>query len=395
MIPLATLTRRPPRASLDGPVDAGPLSLLIVQPTPFCNIDCDYCYLRDRSNTSSMSQETLDAIFRCVFQSQYVSEAGFSVVWHAGEPLVLPLSFYRSARAHIDLHNARDVPIRVNFQTNGMLISDEWCEFFRDSGAQLGVSLDGPKTMHDRHRKTRNGRGTFDQVMAGIEHLKRYQIPFSVICVLTADSLARPDEMFAFFREHGIRTVGFNIEEFEGQSKPSSVAKGSGYGIFRSFLERFMECNKDGSVDLRELRSFRAALSLRDPAGFSEQCRPMRIVTVDWQGGMSTFSPELHGIETPPYGPFVFANAHSGSLDDILTSDRFKWVYSDIKAGVAACEKECEYYGVCGGGAPANKYFENGSLRTTETMYCQTRVKAMTDVLLPRFEAEFEERESR
>ena len=193
----------------------GPLSLLVVQPTPFCNIDCDYCYLPTRNLRGVIQPETLDKLFRSVFASSIVRD-GFSLVWHAGEPLVLPIAFYERANACLARHNACRLPVRVCFQTNGMLVTDAWCEFFIESGARVGVSLDGPQELHDRHRKTRGKRGTFDRVMAGVRRLQRAGVAFSVICVLTRESLLQPRRIFSFFAEEGITNVGFNVEELEG-----------------------------------------------------------------------------------------------------------------------------------------------------------------------------------
>src|SRR6516164_6325614 len=122
----------------------GPLSLLVVQPTSFCNIDCDYCYLPDRQNRSMIKPETLEALFAGVFASSILRD-GFSLIWHAGEPLVLPVAFYEQALAMLARHNAQGLKVKICFQTNGLLIDDGWCRFFCDSGAKVGVSLDGPR----------------------------------------------------------------------------------------------------------------------------------------------------------------------------------------------------------------------------------------------------------
>src|SRR5262249_61061110 len=109
---------------------AGPLELLVLQPTPFCNINCSYCYLPNRQSTRRMSPETLDRIFRWVFDSGLVFEP-FPLLWHAGEPLVLPVSFYETALDLLSKHNAPKVPVLQSFQTNATLIDPAWLEFLR------------------------------------------------------------------------------------------------------------------------------------------------------------------------------------------------------------------------------------------------------------------------
>ncbi len=121
------------------------IQLLVVQPTPFCNIDCRYCYLPDRTNKAVVAEATLTNLFSQVFASGWVSD-GFTVVWHAGEPMVLPVDFYRRAFRLIDGLKPPEVVLTHSFQTNGTLIDDAWCEFFAEERVNVGVSIDGPQS---------------------------------------------------------------------------------------------------------------------------------------------------------------------------------------------------------------------------------------------------------
>ena len=157
---------------------AGPLELLVLQPTPFCNLDCTYCYLPDRDSKRRMSESTLNRVAEFVFSSGIV-ERGFTVVWHAGEPMVLPVGYYERAIEIIAAHNAAGFKVGHSFQTNGVLIDDEWCDFFRKHQVNVGVSVDGPAFLHDRNRKTRKGAGTQHRVMDGIRKLPKPRRKFS------------------------------------------------------------------------------------------------------------------------------------------------------------------------------------------------------------------------
>lgn len=170
----------------------GPLELLVVQPTPFCNINCSYCYLPDRQSTRRMTSAALEQTFRWVFASGLV-QAPFTLLWHAGEPLVLPVAFYQQADELLRRHNVDNVPVLKSFQTNATLIDADWCAYLRQPDIHLGVSVDGPAFLHDRHRKTRQGQGTLDRVLRGIHLLHEHGIPFQVISVLTQDALDYPD----------------------------------------------------------------------------------------------------------------------------------------------------------------------------------------------------------
>ncbi len=144
------------------------VDVVVVQPTPFCNINCSYCYLPSRNDRTVIAQSTVANLFSKVFGSGWAAPQ-ITVIWHAGEPLAVPVAFYREAFASIErLRLADHVCVGHSFQTNGMLISPAWCEFFAEWSVDVGVSVDGPRHLHDRVRVTRDrAKGTFDKTMAG------------------------------------------------------------------------------------------------------------------------------------------------------------------------------------------------------------------------------------
>ena len=119
----------------------------------------------------------------------------------------------------------------------------------------------------------------------------------------------------------------------------------------------------------------------------AQQTTPFAIISVDCHGNFSTFSPEMLGLSSPEYGDFVFGNVMRDSFDSILSQPRFIAVARDIAAGIRRCKETCEYYAYCGGGAPVNKYFENGSFDSTETMFCRLSKQAVLNVVLEKLEA--------
>ena len=378
----------------ESPNYPGPFSdciqLLIVQPTPFCNIQCDYCYLPDRADTSRMSPETFRLLLERVFSSGLVP-AELSLVWHAGEPLVLPPAYYESLmRAADDLLIPR-TKFRQSIQTNAMLVNEAWCSYILGQDIHVGVSIDGPAWLHDAHRKDRQGRGTHRKVMEGIEMLKSRGIDLHIIAVITADALDHPDEIFDFFLNLGIVRVGFNVEELEGVHGASTLMRdGIEERVWRFWLRMYERQVEAGSaIQIREfVRAYKiiaggpsqmtADWAMRQ----SSLVAPLGIVTVDWQGNFSTFSPELLGLKSIHYGDFTFGNIYRNALSDLQTTEKFNRVARDVYEGVKKCERECQYFELCGGGAPSNKYFENGSLVSTETMYCRTTVQMPIEIVL-------------
>jgi uncharacterized protein len=371
------------------PRDVGPLELLVVQPTPFCNLDCSYCYLPDRGDTRRMSLPTLDRVFRWVAGSGLVREP-FALLWHAGEPLVVPVDWYEKAAALLRSHGD-DWDVTQSFQTNATLIDAAWCEYFRRRHIDLGVSVDGPAFLHDRRRRTRGGKGTLDRVLRGIHTLNEHDIPFKVITVLTADSLDYPDELFDFYREHGIWSVGFNPEEVEGPNTVSSLQAEGAVPRFRRFLARFLDLAlaADPPMEVREFEQSAAALLHARRAGplrRPQENRPFGILNIDSEGNFSTYSPELLGLESPRHGAFALGNVASDPLQAVLASPRFAAMEADIAEGVRMCRQACRYFPFCGGGPPGNKHFEHGTFATTETLFCRLHMKACLDVTADRLE---------
>jgi uncharacterized protein len=370
-------------------ISTGVLDLLIIQPTPFCNLDCDYCYLPFRQSKQRITPEILEQIFRRAFESSIVGDH-FTVVWHAGEPLVLPIAFYRDALALIAKYDTRSVDVSHSFQTNGTLITPEWCNFIREHSLRIGVSVDGPAFLHDRHRKTRAGGDTWSRVIRGIATLREHEIPFHVITVLTADSLDHADEIFEFYVEHGIRQIGFNVEEIEGINRSSSLLGEQMCERFGEFMGRFYDLVERSSEPFM-VREFQSATSAIMSGGLmpnakGHQTTPFAIISVDCQGNFSTFSPELLGLTSPEYGDFTFGNVMTDSFDSVLSKPKFMAVARDIARGIEGCRETCEYFAYCGGGAPVNKYFENGTFDSTETMFCRLSKQVILNVVLEKLE---------
>jgi uncharacterized protein len=366
----------------------GPLELLVIQPTPFCNLDCSYCYLPDRSNKRKMTLETLEKTFNWVFSSGLVRQP-FTLLWHAGEPMVLPASFYEQATLALEPCNVSRFEVTQSFQTNATLVNDAWCEFIRRRSIQVGVSVDGPDFLNDRHRVTRKGGGTLENVLRGMRMLRDHHIPFDVITVLTSTSLDYPDELFDFYIEHAVTSVAFNVEEIEGPHVTSSL---SGSGIeprFRQFYSRFMDLAlaSDPPFRVREFDSAYNSISHhQQPDTRTQECRPFAILNVDYEGNFSTYSPELLGLTSPRHGSFALGNVARDTLESVLAIPRFVVLDDEIRRGVDMCQETCRYFPFCGGGPPGNKFFENGDFATTETLSCRLHKKATFDVALDKLE---------
>lgn len=366
----------------------GPLELLVIQPTPFCNLDCSYCYLPDRQDKRKITIETLEKTLNWVFSSGLVRQP-FTLLWHAGEPMVLPASFYEEATLALERSNASPFKVTQSFQTNATLVNEAWCDFIRRRNVQVGVSVDGPDFLNDRHRTTRKGGGTLDRVLHGMGMLRDHNIEFDVITVLTSASLDYPDELFDFYIEHGITSVAFNVEEIEGPHVKSSLSGSGMEPRFRRFYSRFMDLvlSSDPPLRVREFDFARNSINYhQQPHTRTQECRPFAILNVDCEGNFSTYSPELLGLSSPKHGSFALGNVRQDTLESILAMPRFLALDDEIRRGVDLCQETCRYFPFCGGGPPGNKFFENGDFATTETLSCRLHKKATFDVALDKLE---------
>ncbi|WP_216902243.1 cyclophane-forming radical SAM/SPASM peptide maturase GrrM/OscB [Synechococcus sp. CCY 9618] len=375
------------------PIRCGPLSLLVVQPTPFCNLDCDYCYLPERDNRGQLDPALLEPILERVLASPFLGDS-LTLLWHAGEPLAVPIAFYDEAsarlRSALARHDGPTVELRQAIQTNGTLIDAAWCDCFERNGIDVGVSLDGPAFLHDAHRRTRTGLGSHAATMRGIGWLQRRALPFHVISVITENALDHADTIFEFFLAHDIKEVGFNMEETEGENRVSSLERPGTEARWRAFLQRFWELTgrHPGALRLREFEQV-CALACGDARlERTDMNKPFVILNVDYRGHFSTFDPELLAVKTQEYGDFVLGNVRTDSLESVLATEKFQRMHRDMAAGVEACRSSCDYFGLCGGGAGSNKYWELGTFDGTETQACRYRIKAVADVVLAGMERE-------
>jgi uncharacterized protein len=363
-------------------------TLIVIQPTPFCNVDCSYCYLPNRNDRTKLSLADLRRIFERLVTFPTIS-GKVTVVWHAGEPLVLPVDYYEAAFSAIREVSPSHLTFEHSFQTNGMLINDRWCDLFERWGVGVGVSVDGPKHIHDAFRKTRSGHGTYDKAIAGIRCLRKRKLTFYVITVLTRAAFLDPDGMFGFFQEHDIHDVGFNFEEQEGVHKTSSLAGDFDERAVMRFFARFAELmrERDFPIAVRELEEVATSIRFLRPEGpINSLVTPFGIITIGVNGDVFTFSPELAGYSSAEFNTFAIGNIFHDSFADLANSPTLARMTAQINEGISLCRSECQYFAVCGGGTPSNKVFENGSFASSETVYCRLTKKRVTDFVLTTIE---------
>ena len=263
-----------------------------------------------------MALSTIEALFSKVFASGWTGDE-LTVIWHAGEPLVLPVSYYETAFRAIEALRPPALALRHAFQTNGMLITPEWCALFKDWDVGVGVSIDGPQALHDANRVTRSGRGTFERTVAGMRLLRQEDVPFHVISVLSAESLRSPEEMLDFYLAEGVEDICFNVEESEGDHVSELFAAANFDDRFRDLPRAVLDAGaqkRARALDPRDRRYAAAHLPARSRRRrrgrrlANVQAQPFGMLNVACDGSASSFSPELLGLKNAAYNDFIIGN---------------------------------------------------------------------------------------
>lgn len=184
-----------------------PFHIMIKPHGPLCNLRCTYCfYLHKRDMFESASKWKMPEEVLETFIIQYIKAQpeGHPVnfAWQGGEPTLMGIEFFKKAVALQKKYKKDGQDITNSFQTNAMLIDDEWAGFFREHEFLIGVSIDGPKSVHNYYRMDKNGQGSFDRVMHGVERLKKHQVEFNALCCVNNLSPANTLEIYRFLRTY-------------------------------------------------------------------------------------------------------------------------------------------------------------------------------------------------
>jgi uncharacterized protein len=169
-----------------------------------CNIDCTYCFFLSKEalypdDKHRMSQATLETYLRQLMESHRTPEV--TVAWQGGEPTLMGVDYFRKSVELVEKYRRPGQQVQHTFQTNGIALDDEWGAFLKANNVLVGLSVDGPRDLHDTYRVTRGGKGTFDAVMKGWQALRRHGVDFNILCTVNAANQAHGRRVYQFFRD--------------------------------------------------------------------------------------------------------------------------------------------------------------------------------------------------
>ncbi len=303
------------------------------------------------------------------------------IIWHAGEPLATGIKHFRLLlECFEEVKKLR----RINHvvQTNGTLITKEWCQLFKEFDVEIGVSIDGPAEMN-QNRVNWNGQASYDKIMLGIEVLKAHNIRFMCISVVCEDGLNQADKLYEFFQELGCYRVAFNIEEAVGVH---TKQLNNDLGVQNFWATLFRLWRNDPSIEIREMGqaiSYLVSTSTTDdtPERYSVDLRNL-FPCIAYNGDVVLLSPEFLNSGVGRYGNFVVGNIMKQGLDEILRAGLDVEYVRDYKYGIEKCYRSCEYADFCGGGTASSKFYELGTTNATETGFCRNVKKTLLDGIL-------------
>lgn len=338
-----------------------------------CNLDCHYCYYRDKSeiysnNMPRMSEEMLETYIRQYIQG--ASQQNISFCWHGGEPLMAGLPFYRKAM-ELQKKYAGDKVIENTLQTNGILLNEEWCSFFRDNNFLIGLSLDGPEDIHDAFRRDCGGAPTFARVMKAAELMRATGTDFNILATVNARSEGRGAEVYRFLRSlnrfmqflpvveyvrqrPGKRPLIVSPDEEDAVEASWSVSS-KGYGRF--MCDVFDEWVKS-DVGNCFVQLFDVTLAnwcgVQPPlCAFGEVCGDGMVVE---------HNGDVYSCDHFVYPEYRLGNIMTGELAQMYRSEEQQSFGRDKRDALPMECKRCNYYFLCHGECPKHRfaYARNG-----------------------------------
>lgn len=353
---------------------------LVMQPITLCQLDCKYCYLPDRKLNHQMDLSMIDNVIAHLLSvPKLYFEETLSIFWHGGEPLLRGLGFYQEVIQKFKrVASVHGIQVHHCIQTNGVLIDNEWCNFFKREDVFVGISIDGKQEMNTE-RVFFNGSQAWPKIAAGLEVLKRNQIPFATISVISQKSEIEYDSLFNFLKETGSVQIGINFQERLDKSSQSTNVDTKEF--WNHFVNSWLQ---NPSVPLREVIRVYQVITDESKVVYNPYHDFSDLfLGVSHDGSISLLSPEFIDTKQNRYGTIVGNIYHNSFIEIINSANNGEFQYvNDYLLGKEECKRTCPYFSICGGGMASNKFFETGSCNATKTKYCEGIIINVADALI-------------
>ena len=332
-----------------------------------CNLDCSYCYYRDKAEIYSAPQNRMTDDVLEEYVRQYLEAVNLPTVsfcWHGGEPLLAGIDFYRRA-VELQQRYAAGRQVENTLQTNGTLVNDEWCDFFRENNFLVGVSLDGPEEVHDAYRRDCGGAPTFGKVMQAVEKMHNRKVEYNILATVNSRSEGRGKEIYRFLRgisnfiqflpvveyvrlREGKRPLIVSPDEEDATPAPWSVSA-RGFGEFMcDVFDEWIKCD----VGSRFVQLFDITLANwcgvpPSLCAFCETCGDAPVVE---------YNGDVYSCDHFVYPEYRLGNILSSTLVEMYTSQEQQAFGRDKREALPMECKRCTYNFLCRGECPKHRF---------------------------------------
>lgn len=348
-----------------------PMYVMLKPAGSLCNLRCKYCYYLEKnelykdSRNHIITDELLEKFIKEYIEAQTMPEVLFT--WHGGETLMRPVSFYKKA---LELQRVYGRGRRIDncIQTNGTLITDEWCQFFKENNFLVGVSIDGPQEFHDEYRKTATGKPTFRQVMKGINLLNKHGVEWNALAVVNDFNADYPLDFYHFFKEIGCHYIQFTpiveriVDRADGLTLAPGMQEGGRMADFSvtaeqwgDFLCAIFDEWVHHDVGNYYIQLFDATLAnwVGQAPGICTMARECG------HAGVMEFNGDVYSCDHFVYPEHKLGNLHCQTIYEMMNSPKQK-EFSKMKHLMLPQQcKECNFLFACHGECPKNRFVKD------------------------------------
>lgn len=337
-----------------------------------CNLACKYCYYLEKNNLYKeqqpdrrfiMTDDTLERFISMYIQSQTTPQVLFC--WHGGESLMRPLSFYKRV-VELQKKYAAGRIIDNTIQTNGTLLDDEWCRFFRDNNWLVGVSVDGPQEFHDEYRRNKMGAPSFRKVMQGINLLKKHGVEWNALAVVNDFNADYPLDFYRFFKEIECRYIQFTpiveriLPRKDGRylASPMDVQDIplADFSVLPAQWGDFLCAVFDEWVrnDVGEyfVQIFDATLA----TWVGEQPGVCSMARTCGHAGVMEYNGDVYSCDHFVFPEYKLGNIRTHTLVEMMFSERQQRFGADKRDRLPGQCRQCRYLFACNGECPKNRF---------------------------------------
>jgi uncharacterized protein len=338
---------------------------VLAKPTgAICNLACSYCFFLDKErlypgSKFRMSDEVLESYIRQLIKAHRCSQV--TVGWQGGEPTLMGIDFYRRAIELQEKYRKTSMKFENTMQTNGTLLDDEWCRFFKENDFLIGISIDGPRDLHDSYRVDKRGQGTFDRVMRGLRLLQKHGVKYNVLTTINRINAEYPLEVYRFLRDEARTSwiqfipVVERINE-KGCTLYQEGTRVSNRSVLPEQLGSFLTCIFDewvrNDVERAFVQTFEASARswLGLPSGmcvFEETCG---------MGLALEHNGDLYSCDHFVEPDYLLGNIMEKEITELAASDR-QYRFGQDKSDTLPQEcRECDVLFACRGECPKNRF---------------------------------------